>query len=126
MKMQSSLTKYKVYPLVMNINVKSTSYKRTHQKFFKKLNSWATGTVKYGCSLLQQFLENTELYFSFGMLSLSCKMFSEKKKTTRLNGRDAMPAALTINSMLFLLTVCRKWLGSFLLTTELAKSKYHL
>lgn len=27
MKMQSSLTKYKVYPLVMNINVKSTHTK---------------------------------------------------------------------------------------------------
>lgn len=50
MKMQSSFTKYKVYPLVMNINVKRTSYKRTHQNIFKKLNSWATGTVKCGCS----------------------------------------------------------------------------
>lgn len=50
------------------------------KNLFKKLNSWATGTVKCGCSLLQQFLENTELYFSFGMLSLSCKMFSEKNK----------------------------------------------
>lgn len=76
MKMQSSLTKYKVYPLVMNINVRSTSYKITHQQFLKKLNSWATGTVKCECSLLQQFLENTELYFSFGILSLSCKTFS--------------------------------------------------
>lgn len=34
-----------------------------------------------------------------------------------------MLAALTINSMLFLLTVCRKQLGSFLLMTRVSKIK---
>lgn len=102
----------------MNTNAKSTSYKRTHQKIFKKLNSWATGTVRCGWSPLQQFLENTELFYSSGMFYLA-KCFLEKQNTTHLNGRDAMLAALTINfnSIIFLYNkehkLSRRWLASF-------------